>query len=475
MYRMILVVIMAVVTFSCTPKHDSPKILGAWVGKLIVNENVSLRIGCEFKSENDSIVATMASIDQNVYGIEIDTLRIMGDSIKFSVNQMGVIYNGHFLTDTTIEGEFKQGSRPPLVLNFKKAESIPGAPPVRYQYPEKPYPYIENEVEFTSSISGFKLAGTLTTPKGAKKSAAVVLITGSGPNDRDETIWGHKVFLVLADYLTRRGITVLRMDDRGVGQSGGEYSTASMSDFADDASVALDYLKSRRDLNIGKVGIIGHSLGADIAPLVANRNDVVDFVVLLAGAGIPLSETIHMQTEHIYGIRGASKEAIDLNRRINQAVFDVAAQNIGLKEMQAAISQPFIELSEDLKNISQEDKQKAELPENLNPEDYYGFFTNNMRFDLFYNPSDQLRLLKQPILILGGDLDTQVSTSHNFPLMIAALEESGNEDVTTKVFPNMNHLFQSCKTGEIEEYTQIGETMSPIVLKTISDWIGGLE
>ena len=467
-------IILTVVLCSCAREH-TPAIAGSWLGDLIVNEDVQIQIGLSIKAENDSLIAEMASIDQGVYGIAVNSISINGDAVTFEIAQMGAAYAGILTTDTTIEGYFSQGDQPPLVLNFSRVESIPGAPPERHQNPEKPYPYLEEEVEFTSSISGLTLAGTLTKPKTGKDFPAVVLITGSGANDRDETIWGHKVFLVLADHLTRNGIVVLRLDDRGVGGSTGDHSIASMSDFADDAIAGVEYLKTRADLDISAIGLIGHSLGADIAPLAANRNKDVEFVALMAGSGITLAETIHMQTAHIYAQRGASQEAIALNRKINQTVFDIGKMEIDSAAMEAELENAFIPLAVELAQLSEQDRQLAELPEVLKPEDYLGLLSDNMRFDLSYNPGDELARLTVPILILAGDLDTQVSAELNVPLMQSALNEAGNEHVTIDIIPKVNHLFQTCETGEIEEYNQIGETIAPIVLNAISDWIKSLD
>jgi len=475
MSRYLSWIILASLFFSCGLEENNPRFTGSWLGNLIVNENVSMRIGIEVTTDNDSLIAKMASVDQGVYGIDVNSIIVKGDTVILNVAQMGVTYEGIFTADTTIDGHFIQGDRPPLVLNLSKVESIPGTPPPRHQIPKKPYPYNEEEIEFTNSLSGLKIAGTLTYPKRGRDFSAVVLITGSGPNDRDETIWGHKVFLVLADQLTRKGIVVLRLDDRGVGGSTGDHNTASMSDFADDAFAAVEYLIGRSDINIAKIGLIGHSLGADIAPLTANRNENVDFVVLMAGAGVTLAETIHMQTEHIYTRNGASNRAINLNRRINQAVFDIGKSKTDRIGMETALKIEFKKLEPELAQLSTEDKKRAELPDVLNPEDYYGFLSENMRFDLSYNPSDELARLTIPILILAGERDTQVSAEFNVPLIQAALQRAGNTNVTTRIFPEVNHLFQTCETGEIDEYNQIGETIAPDVLKKISDWIKSLD
>lgn len=474
MYRHLLSIICLWLTYACVQKDTMPRITGAWVGDLIINDNMSLRIGYEIKSENDSLTATMASIDQGAYGIEVSAISVHGDSVILEVQNAGVTYSGLLSGDTLILGHFAQGARPPLVLNLSRVESIPGAPPIRHQLPVKPYPYKEEDIAFINPVSALKLAGTLTMPEEGNQYKAVVLISGSGPNDRDETIWGHKVFLVLADHLTRQGIVVLRMDDRGVGASAGDHGVASISDFADDAVAAAHYLAGRDDIDMVKIGFIGHSLGADIAPLAANRSKDAGFVVLMAGAGITLAETIHTQTAHVYGQRGASKEAIELNHRINQAAFDAGALHANRAAMETALTASFKMLAPELLRLSAEDRQKAELPETLKAEDYYSFLSDNMRYDLAYNPSVQLEKLTMPVLLLAGDLDTQVSASHNIPLMQAALAKASNKQVTTHIFPSMNHLFQTCKTGEVDEYNQIGETIAPAVLNTISEWINAI-
>jgi len=281
--------------------------------------------------------------------------------------------------------------------------------------------------------------------------------------------------MVLADHLTREGIAVLRVDDRGVGGSTGDHNSASMSDFADDAVAAVNYLVNKEQIDLKKVGLIGHSLGADIAPLAANRSNSVSFVILMAGAGITFAETIHMQTEYMYGQKGASKNAISLNRRINQAVFEIGNMEIDRTAMETALTKAFTKLEPELISLSKEDRKKAELPEKLNPKDYYNFLSDHMRFDLNYNPSHELEKLNLPILILAGDLDKQVSASHNIPIIETALAKAKNTKVTTKVFHNVNHLFQTCETGEIEEYNQIGETIAPVVLNTISGWVNSLD
>jgi pimeloyl-ACP methyl ester carboxylesterase len=463
-----------ILTCNAQAQQTPPGIVGSWLGTLVVNENMSLRMGLDVQAEGEGVSATFASVDQGAYGIEVAGLVVSGDSLHFEVPAVGMRYAGRFTGPDAIEGQIAQGTAPPLSLGFERVEAIPGAPPPRHQNPVRPYPYLDEEVTFAGAADGLTLAGTLTLPREGTGFPAVVLITGSGANDRDETIWGHKVFLVLADHLTREGIAVLRVDDRGVGGSTGDFASASISDFADDAAAAVRYLLGREEIDAGRVGLIGHSLGGDIAPLAANRSPEVDFMVLLAGSGITLAETIHFQTEHIYSGRGASAAAIDLNRRINQAAFDASAMEGELEAREVALAEVLSELVPELEAMTPEDRALAELPDELLAENYRTFLTGPMRFDLFYNPSHELRRFRHPVLILAGEKDTQVLAHINVPLMEGALAEAGNESVTTVLFPSVNHLFQTSETGEIDEYLMIGETMAPVVLQMISDWIHGL-
>lgn len=469
-----LLPLVLLLTGAFNPQEGQPDIVGSWLGTLVVNENVSLRMGLHVQLDRDGLVATFASVDQGAYGIEVAGLLVAGDSVRFEVPSAGIRYTGSFSGPDAVEGHIAQGAAAPLPLDLQRVEAIPGMPPPRHQYPVKPYPYLEEEVVFPGANPGETLAGTLTMPEAGTGFPTVVLITGSGANDRDETIWGHKVFLVLADHLTREGIAVLRVDDRGVGGSTGDFGSASISDFADDAVAAVDYLMGREEIDPERIGLIGHSLGGDIAPLAANRSPDVGFVVLLAGSGITLAETIHLQTEHIYAGRGATAAAIALNRRINQAAFDAAAMEGDLEAREAALAGVLSELAPELSAIGPEDRAKAELPDELLPENYRSFLSGPMRFDLSYDPSDELRRLRLPVLILAGEKDTQVPADLNVPIMEAALAEAENDQVTTARFPHANHLFQTSETGEIDEYLMIGETIAPEVLQTISAWITAL-
>jgi fermentation-respiration switch protein FrsA (DUF1100 family) len=330
------------------------------------------------------------------------------------------------------------------------------AAPARPQEPEAPFPYEAVDVRFDSEAEGVTLAGTLTLPPGDGPHPAAVLVSGSGPQDRDETVFGHRPFLVLADYLTRNGIAVLRYDDRGVGKSTGDIATAVTPDFADDAEGAVRYLGSRPEIDDARIGIIGHSEGALVAPIVANRREDVDFVVLLAGTGVDGEELLVMQLIAINRAMGVSEEITQQRSNLQKALLELLS---GAPDDSVAGEQAREILAGAGVTGQAADAQVAAL---LNPW---------MRYFLSYDPLPELRRLQVPVLAMWGGKDTQVPPDGNKALVDAALMESGNPDVTSVVLQGLNHLFQTADTGATTEYAGIEETFSPVALDQISEWI----
>jgi hypothetical protein len=297
------------------------------------------------------------------------------------------------------------------------------------------------------------LAGTLTLPAGKGPHPAVVLITGSGPQDRDETLMGHKPFLVLADHLSRRGVAVLRYDDRGIGKSKGNFSIATTADFAQDAEGALEYLKRRAEIRAKQVGLAGHSEGGIIAPMVAARRQDVAFVVLLAGTAVPGSAVILEQGHAMAKAAGASEEKLRDARVKHMAFEKVMAESGDAAELEKKLRAVF----------GGGAGVDAQIRQVTSPWFRY-FFT--------YDPAPALGKVKCPVLALNGEKDLQVLPDQNLPVMKAALEKGGNKDVTIVRLPGLNHLFQAAKTGAVSEYAQIEETMNPAALDAVSGWIG---
>jgi pimeloyl-ACP methyl ester carboxylesterase len=307
-----------------------------------------------------------------------------------------------------------------------------------------------------------KLAGTLTFPRGKGPFPAVLLITGSGPQDRNESLLGHKPFLVLADYLTRQGIAVLRVDDRGVGGSTGSTPNSTTENFAADVMAGIEFLKTCKEIDPKQIGLIGHSEGGMIAPLVAAQNSDVAFIVLMAGAGLTGEEILYMQGAMIMKANGASVHQLAKQRATQESMFKILKEE---KDPAAAEKRLREELS---KSLTEEEKKKAEqtiaVHIKLSNTPWFRYF-------LTLDPRPALRKVKCPVLALNGENDLQVSANENLREIEAALKAGGNNDVTIARLPKLNHLFQTSQTGSPNEYIKIEETIAPVALKTIGDWI----
>jgi hypothetical protein len=319
----------------------------------------------------------------------------------------------------------------------------------------KPYPYREEEVTFANKVQNVTLAATFTLPQGTGPFPAVLLITGSGPQDRDETLLGHKPFLILSDYLTRHGIAVLRADDRGTGKSTGVFANATTADFATDVEAGVAYLKTRSEVNPQKIGLIGHSEGAMIAPMVAARNRDVAYIVMMAGTGVPGDQVLVAQGEAIQIASGVKPE---------DAAKDAAEERDMIKLVENEKDQAVLE-----KELTE--KMKGDVPDAQIGMQITQMTSPWMRFFLTYDPSTALRKLTCPVLVLNGSLDKQVLPDENLPVIRKALEEAGNKHFEIDELSGLNHLFQTAKTGSPAEYAQIEETMSPIALEKIGTWI----
>ncbi len=328
----------------------------------------------------------------------------------------------------------------------------------RPQEPKGSLPYSEEEVSYPNpNAEGVELAGTFTRPKTDAPVPAVLLITGAGPQDRNETTSGHKPFLVLADYLTRRGLGVLRVDDRGVGQSTGDFHTATTKDFASDAEAGVHYLMTRQDVNKKHIGLIGHGEGAIVAPMVAAQmpQDIA-FVVLLAGTAVPGDKVLLAQTARAESVAGVPPEQIDADLRIGAGLYKFVQEGRSQAEMRQALS-----------NVPQNYKPFVEPWERQLPK----LDSPWLRFFLSYDPAPTLEQVKCPVLALFGEKDMTVDPEQNASAMKHAFSKGHNRDVKIKILPGLNYLFQQANTGLGREYATISETMSPAALEAIGSWI----
>jgi pimeloyl-ACP methyl ester carboxylesterase len=431
---------------------------GFWVGTLSIGA-VEVRLGLKIESKGGKLVGSIDAIDQDVKGIPVEKVEFADGKLTLKMPAMKSEYVGKMQPDgDTIKGDLEQGAKYPL--DFKRMDKPVEL--VRPQHPKKPYPYIEEDVTFDSKAKDVKLAATFTKPKGDGPFSAVALITGSGPQDRDESLTGHKPFLVIADYLTRRGIAVLRYDDRGIGKSTGKFSTSTSKDFADDAAGAVTYLRSRKD--VGKIGLMGHSEGGMIAPMVAAENPDVGFIILLAGPGTPCDELMIAQGQLIVKAMGGGEKALARQKEVQTKLFELVKKGADAEQLKNAIA-------EMEKNLSEEEKKEA-AKTRATFDAQVGQLTGPwFRFFLNYDPRPKLEKVKCPVLAINGENDLQVPPKENLKAIEKAVKAGGNKDVTIKEFPGLNHLFQPCKTGLPTEYGRIETTFAPEALELIAEWI----
>ena len=436
------------------------EITGQWNGLLKV-QGTQLRLVFHISKTGDGYTSTMDSPDQHANGIPVSSTTFRDSLLHLEVKMAQIVYDGK-LSGTEIHGTFKQGGLE-IPLNLSR-EVIAAAKINRPQEPKPPFPYKSEDVIFSNQKAGLSLAGTLTLPAGTGKFPAVILVTGSGPQNRDEEIMGHKPFLVLADYLTRQGIAVLRYDDRGVGKSTGNFSKGTTQDFAEDAKAALAFLKTRREINTNQIGIIGHSEGGLIAPMIAASSKDVAFIVLMAGPGLQGDKLMLLQQQLILQASGVSQQEIEKQGKTNSFLFEELKKD---QPDSSRIAHLTTILSADMPD---------EIPGGMTRSQYISMALNQvnnpwMRYFIKYDPVPVLKKVKCPVLALNGENDLQVPAKENLAAIKTTLQSGGNKKVTTVAFPKLNHLFQESKTGLPAEYSEIEQTISPAVLEKIAAWI----
>lgn len=336
----------------------------------------------------------------------------------------------------------------------------------RPQEPIEPYPYIAEEVKFQNKKADITLSGTLTLPKSQSDFPVVVLISGSSPHNRNEEIAGHKPFLVIADYLTRNGIGVLRYDDRGVGQSGGKYEIAAYDDRTSDVESAIAYLKTRKEVNSKKIGLIGHSEGGLIAAMVAEKSKDVHFIILMAAPGLTGYDMVLLQTEISNKTAGTNEAEIQKEVALLRCIFDIAINSDNLNESKSTLTDSL---------LNQIKKYPEQFPKGLKAEDLNQmvetFTASWFQRILKSNPDASLRNVECPVLAINGGKDMQILPKENLNAIRNALVKAGNEKVKIMELPNLNHLFQEAQTGLQEEFSTLEQTFSSVALKEITNWI----
>lgn len=453
-------IVFFIIGFLCFSNAFGQEIVGSWVGELDI-PGAKLPIIFNIKQNGSEFSATMDSPMQGVKDIPVTQTTFEKNELTLTSSNMQFEYKGT-LNSGKVEGKFTQGSMSlPLVLNRKKeGESVLKRP----QTPKAPFEYKIEEVTFENPTDKNTLAGTLTTPNIKKGFPVVILITGSGQQNRDSEIFGHKPFWVIADDFAKKGIGVLRVDDRGHGGSNGLSETLTTQNFASDTNSAVEFLAQKGFTNIG---LIGHSEGGIIAPMVASQNKKVKFIISMAGPGIPTEDLLYLQSESIGKLSGATEEQLKSTGEFNRKIYAIVKTHSGAdldNEVQKI-------LSEEMKKMPTEQQPSgAEMEQVLAAESkkitipWFVYF-------LKMNPDEYWSKLKIPVLALNGSLDIQVISKQNLAGIKSSLEKAKNNQFEIAEMPNLNHLFQEAKIGSVEEYAQIEQTISPAVLEKMSSWI----
>lgn len=448
----------------CSLPVFAQDITGAWGGTLKI-QHIALDLVFNIRKSDTGYTASMDSPDQGAKGIPVKEVRFQNGLLRLSIPEIGLVYDAKMSAKgDTLSGTFIQRGQS-LPLDLVRAKTSTKARP---QTPLAPYPYYTEEVYFENKTAGIRLAGTLSLPSKKGTYPVVVLVSGSGAQDRDETILGHKPFLVLADYLTRNGFAVLRYDDRGTAGSTGNFVTAITRDFANDALAAVTYLRSRKEINKKQVGLIGHSEGAIIAPMLAAQSKDIAYIVMLAGPAVPGSTLLLQQQKAIAAAEGLPEAQAEEGNRINSKLYDIVVQSKTAEEADVQLSNYLKQAlhlqagSDTATTVAQDATVRQYVSELSSPW---------IRFFLKHDPAKDLQKVTCPVLALYGEKDVQVPAKDNAAAARTALQAANNTMASIVEIPELNHLFQECSSGAPSEYATIEQTFSPKALTEILNWL----
>jgi pimeloyl-ACP methyl ester carboxylesterase len=448
-----------------------------WAGDLTAGGQKLVLQFRGYRGTDDRLQYYLDSVTQKAGGFMADKPVEFGNNLELSFQAIGATFTGQRYDDPPlIKGKWIQGVGFDLQLKPVKDPIQPTAPD-RPQNPLPPFDYEIREVEFPADGGAIKLRGTLTLPGGDHPRPLAILISGSGPQDRDSSIFGHKPFWVLADHFTKNGIAVLRYDERGVGQSDGDFSQATTLDFAADVRAAFEFAQQIPAIDPQQIGLIGHSEGGIIAPIVAAENRSVAWIVLLAAPGVSGEEILLSQGQLLVAAEGGSEQDQRFQRNLQLTLFDLLRQLDTRQSSDTASDDLITELVKEAVARWQEtqvDGQVGLSPEQLSQALLLGIKQLQQpwfRFFLSYDPRHALGQVACPVLYLIGEKDLQVDPRVNIPEAKNSLEQAETTDFTLTEVPGINHLFQTCNTGSVSEYESIQETFSPEVMKIITEWI----
>ncbi len=454
----------------CFSAQAQSQFAGDWSGKL--NVGVAMRLVLHIK-DSTGIHVTMDSPDQGAFGLKASHAMVNGDSIKIFFNRIGGKYIAVLQSEagqSKLNGTWYQGAMQ-LPLSME-----PGVKPgnARPQTPKPPFDYKVEDVSYSNADKSVTLGATITVPKGSGKFPVLVLISGSGQQDRDETLLGHKPFWVLADHLTKNGFAVLRVDDRGTGKSTGDVANATSEDFANDVITSINYLKTRSDIDTKQIGLLGHSEGGIIAPLVASKTKDVAFMAFLAGPSVKGSDVINEQRVEILKANGVAeaivREVDVIFREITQVVINSKTKEEALAQSEVAVTNWLAKAGSGAKavlGIASDDAIKGFVAQTLSQ-----MYSPWFRYFLQFDPAPVLAKTKIPVLAVFGEKDIQVLPKQNLEPMKRALAKSRKPSGFSVVeIKGVNHLFQKCNSCTITEYGELTETISEETLQILTDWL----
>ena len=470
--------------FSATAFGQS--ITGTWEGNINAGGSEIPIVFHIAKDSSGKLTGMFDSPSQKAYNLACSAVLVSADSILIMMNILKGKYTGKLSADKKqITGTWFQGGGSVALNITKTSEEVKIKELKRPQTPKPPFPYKAEDVEYTNADKSISFGGTFTVPLPdpnveyfrAPVYPTVMLITGSGKQDRDENIFDHKPFAVIADYLTRNGYAVLRVDDRDMGKTTGNFNKATSADFANDVEAGINYLKTRKDVDSNFIGLLGHSEGGMIAPMVAARRADIKFIILLAGPGIKIVDLMTQQNIDLGISSGASAEEMENFRPLYKALVNAIVYEKDSSKLMPNASMVFKAWRKDkpdslVKHVTGVTDERSMLR-------YLRIYiqtfraTENPWFNYFiqYDPSQYISQLKCPVLALNGEKDIQVAAGPNLKAIEAALDKGGNKNYHVELMPGLNHLFQHCTKCTVEEYSDLEESFSPEVLELIKNWI----
>lgn len=454
---------------------DAQNITGTWQGNLEVQGSTIPIVFHIVKDSSNQLSASFDSPSQHAFNIPCNAVVVKEDSVFLMMQSINGKYTGRLQPDSSkITGTWHQSGAAFALDITKTSNTVEIKKQNRPQTPKPPYTYLSEDVIYFNADKSLQFGATITYPSAVnKKFPAVLLISGSGQQDRDETLFGHKPFAVIADYLTKKGFLVIRVDDRGMGKSTGNFATSTTADFAKDVEASLDYLEGLPQVNKNKIGLIGHSEGGMIAPIVAGQRKEINFIVMLAGPGIPIVQLMREQSVSVMESNGIPAKIANAAGQIFSIFANEINQNEDSATTHAALKRKFIlfaQQSDTAIRNALELNDTSKFDENIT-DTYKRFSSPWYKYFIAFNPQPYLQKLHCKVLALNGSKDVQVIAKSNLAGIKACLQKSNSPKYDVIEIPGLNHLFQTCVKCDPDEYGDLEETFSPKILEIMGNWL----